>query len=235
MDTRCDRAVWTGHEYLLGQGSSGVTFEELCNTRTCCILLVLGSTSGSAGVSVPHSPLSTVKVPSRGFQLFLFQSVSSPLRKSHEAVALISIWIRNVNAALPYTRKGPSLWKEKGRKHLCACVLVKHTLCCKRKVISCQNPVRRGVLKMVWHLKRSPCKRQSPGSIFCLIFSSVLQEGQGRLSMMVWYPFTRRFTVASNLPSRWADRPGVGSGAASFLRGLPWTRTRLPSGLGCTL
>lgn len=163
---------------------SGVTFEELCNTGTCCAgrsqTLVLEAPQGvpESQSHIPH--LALWKCLSKGFQLFLFQSVSvsSPLRKSHEAVALISIWIRNVNAALPYTRKGPSLWKE-GRKHLCVCVLVEHTLCCERKMSSCQNAVRRGVVKMVWYLKGSPRKRQSPGSIFLPHFQLCFMRRSG--------------------------------------------------------
>lgn len=84
-DTRCERTVWPGHEYLLGQGSSGVTFEELCNTGTCCIPLLLGSTSGSAGVSVPHSPLSTVKVPVQRLSV-IFISVCLSLLPSGRAM-----------------------------------------------------------------------------------------------------------------------------------------------------
>lgn len=186
-----------------------------CNMGACCIPPGDWQTCSSweapqclleCPSHIPH--LAQWKGMSKGFQLFLFQSVSvsSLLRKSHEAVALISIWIRNVNTALPYTRKGPSLWKGKGRKHwVCVCLWNTH---CERKVISCQNPNQKRSSEDGLILERISMQEAKPWLHFQCHFQLCFMKRSGsyvlshrRLSMMVWYPFTSKFTVASNLPS----------------------------------
>lgn len=124
---------------------------------------------------------------------------------------------------LPFLTPGKGLpFAKKRAENTSVCVLVGHVFCFERKAISCQNPIRRGVLKMVWYLKGSPCKRQSPGSIFCLIFScSVRRSGSyvlshRRLTMMVWYLLQANLLWHQTLPSCSADRPSVGSVACSW-------------------
>lgn len=158
-----------------------------CNMGSCCILqgdlanaLVPGSTSVFAGVSVPRSPISTVKSACpKAFSYFYFSLHLPPLPLGWAmrpwpwfpfGLEMLMLLFLIQGKAFPLERKG---------QKIPLCVLAGHTLCFERKAISCQNPVRRGVLKMVWYFKGSPCKRQSPGSIFCLIFSSGLWEGQG--------------------------------------------------------
>lgn len=180
-----------------------------CNMGACCILqgdganaLVLGRTSDFAGVSVPHFPISTVHVQRLSvtfiavYMCLLFPQAelwSSGLdfHLDEKCYCCPSL---HQERAFPLQRKGQKI-------PVCVCL---RDACFEKKAISCQNPIRRGVLKMVWYLKGSPSKRQSPGSIFRLIFSySVRRSGSyvlphRRLSMMAWYPFTSKFNVASN-------------------------------------
>lgn len=134
--------------------------------------LVIGRTSAVAGVSVPRSPVSTAKMHfQRLSAIFIsFCICLLSLRWSWEAVVLISIWIRNADAAiLAHARKGPSLWKEKGKKYLCARAWgICSVFWGGGGGISLQNKIRIGVLKTACCLKGSPARGKALGLISAL-------------------------------------------------------------------
>lgn len=131
---------------------------------------------------------------------------------------------------LPFLTPGKSLpFGKKRAENACVCVLV---LRGKQSLVKIQSEEVFLRWFGTWKDLHARSKALPPFSAsfshfhLCFLWPGSYVLSQRRLSMMVWQPFTSKSPVAPN-PSCWADSPS-GSGAALFLRALPWTKTRVP-------
>lgn len=245
-DSRCERTVWTAgagefRSHIWGTG---------CNMGACCIplgnsanALVLGSTSVllESQSHIPHLAQWKVHVQ-RLSVIFILGCICLSSPQEEPRGSGLDFHLDKKCWCCPSVHQERAFLLERKGQKTPVCVCLWNTHCVLRgqralvKIQSEEEFIRwfgswkglhaRGKVLAPFAASLSALFYEKVGEL-CGITQETSHDGLVPSYMQIYC------SIKPFLPAE-PDRRGVNSGTALFLKGLPWTKTRVSSGLGCT-